>query len=241
MEFMLNKIRRYCFNLLHPAIGEVWQLHRVTNEVAINVAGRDYEITPQRLISLIEGYQSKGYHFISIDQLFAMHQSNQWDNNFVCVTLDDGYADNYEIAYPIFKQYNIPFCIFVTKNFILNGYSTYRLMSVHQIIEIGNDPLCTIGCHTVSHPRLNLLSKEEQKMEIVLCKDWLEELIHQPVCYFAYPYGALNEDTLNVVAQCGIKMAFMAWGSEIRRNQELEAFQIPRKLIKDSIKKSHYE
>ena len=60
MTFVFKKLRRYWFNLLHPAIGEVWQLHRVTDERSIQARVRDYEITPARLDSLIVDYLRKG-------------------------------------------------------------------------------------------------------------------------------------------------------------------------------------
>ena len=38
-----------------------------------------------------------------------------------CVTLDDGYADNHEVALPILKKHRIPACIFVATGFLDHG------------------------------------------------------------------------------------------------------------------------
>lgn len=229
---MLRRLKKYCFRFFHPVIGEVWQLHRVTDEVSVDPTQRDYEITPGRLVSLIGEYLQKDYHFISVDQLYAMLQSNQYDRKFVVVTLDDGYADNYEIAYPIFKQYGIPFCIFVTKDFIFKGKDAYRFLSERQIVELCQEPLCTIGCHTVSHPHLNLLVEERQYSEIKQCKDWLEQLVGLPVKYFAYPYGAYSFATEKIVRHMGLTMAFAAWGGEIRKNVKYNLYAVPREIVK---------
>ena len=37
--------------------------------------------------------------------------------HFVCLTFDDGYRDNLEYAYPMFKQYQAPFAIYVATSF----------------------------------------------------------------------------------------------------------------------------
>jgi peptidoglycan/xylan/chitin deacetylase (PgdA/CDA1 family) len=36
---------------------------------------------------------------------------------FVCITFDDGYRDNLEFAYPILKEYDVPFAIYVATSF----------------------------------------------------------------------------------------------------------------------------
>lgn len=231
---MLRSIRRYWYHLLHPAVGMVWQLHRVTNEVSQDTNERAYEITPNRLVSLIEEYLSKGYHFISVDQLYTMYKSNQWDRNFICITLDDGYADNYEIAYSIFKHYNIPFCIFITQNYMINGKKPYCFLAENQIIKLSYEPLCTIGSHTVSHPHLNQLSTDKQKTEIEQSKTWLERLIGQSINTFAYPYGAYAHETIDIVKSSGMRMAFAAWGGAVRKNTPECILTIPRVLVTET-------
>ncbi|MBV9829472.1 MAG: polysaccharide deacetylase family protein [Alphaproteobacteria bacterium] len=37
---------------------------------------------------------------------------------FVCFTFDDGYRDNWEIAWPIFRRWEAPFTVFLTTDFI---------------------------------------------------------------------------------------------------------------------------
>ena len=230
----MKTLRQILYNMVHPKIGAIWQLHRVSDEVSENEEMRRYEITPKKLTDLIEAALHKGYHFISMDQLYDMVQKGKYDNRFIVVTLDDGYADNYEIAYPIFKKYNIPFCIFITKNFVLQGQKPYRYLTLEQIQELNKEPLCTLGNHTISHPSLHTLTQEKMLLEIQTCNEWLEQVVQKPIRYFAYPYGSYNAKTIDLLRQLNIKIAFAAWGGEIRNGKTVDQYRVPRVLITQS-------
>lgn len=232
---MFKKIRRYWFNLLHPAIGEVWQLHRVTDEHSVQARVRDYEITPARLESLIIEYQSKGYEFISIAEV-AERMCGKRGKKFIAVTLDDGYANNYEVAYPIFMKYHVPFCIYVCKGMITDerredNIEHYKMLSIDQLLALDNDSLCTLGGHTSSHYRLTHLSKDLQTQEIYGCKIWLENILGHSIEDYAFPYGDYNAYTIDVLRQCGIKRAVASWGGKVRRNTPERVLDIPRLLV----------
>lgn len=230
---MLKKVRRYLYNITHPVIGEVWQLHRVTNEHSDTELQRTYEITPNRLESLILQYQSKGYIFVSMkDVRQIMLGEKKIKNKFVSLTLDDGYRDNYEIAYPIFKKYNIPFCIYLLQCEIIGDkQGHYPMLTEKQIVMLDKNPLCTIGGHTYSHPHLGCLGKNEQYNEIVKCKEWIENLLGHDIEDYSYPFGSYNNDTIEVLKSLNIKQCTMAWGGKVRRTFHPKTLEIPRVLI----------
>ena len=70
------------------------------------------EVSPELLESTISFFRKRDYDFISLDQLPEYQQANK--KKFVIFTFDDGYLDNYEIAYPILKKHHVPFTIYVT-------------------------------------------------------------------------------------------------------------------------------
>lgn len=237
---MFKKLKKYWNNLTHPVIGEVWQLHRVTNVHSLQERMRQYEITPMRLESLIIAYQRKGYEFISIAEV-PQRISLYSNSKFVSVTLDDGYADNYEVAYPIFKKYKIPFCIYLCEKMVKGEIQEdkiehYRFLSKEQIERLNNEPLCTLGGHTASHVHLSQLSKTQQREEIESCKLWLESITHKPMKDFAYPYGDYNADTISVVKDLRIMRAVAAWGGAIRLRKKYNYLTIPRLLVTESEK-----
>lgn len=237
---MFKKIRRYYFQITHPVIGEVWQLHRVTTEHSKQESMRTYEISPSRLVTIIQEYIRKGYEFISVAEV-AERMTGKQGQKFVAVTLDDGYADNYEVAYPIFQKYHVPFCIYVCEGMITcarkeDNIENYRMLSLDQIQTLDNEPLCTIGGHSRSHVRLTPLNKEQQQEEIVHCKKWLENLLNHPIEDYAFPYGDYNMMTLNICQEIGIKRAVASWGGSVRRNTPNKVLEIPRILITGTTK-----
>jgi peptidoglycan/xylan/chitin deacetylase (PgdA/CDA1 family) len=93
-------------------------LHRVVEQRSILQANRDLEITPAFFETIINQYLNRGYEFVSLDDISEILAKNQSKSGkFVALTFDDGYIDNYEIAFPILKKYKIPFAIYLTTDF----------------------------------------------------------------------------------------------------------------------------
>jgi peptidoglycan/xylan/chitin deacetylase (PgdA/CDA1 family) len=66
-------------------------------------------------------------------------------------------------------------------------------LSWEQARQLADDPLVTIGAHTLNHYVLGQLSDEEARAEIAESKRLLEEKLARPIDYLAYPYGNRNE------------------------------------------------
>lgn len=116
---MIKRIRRKLYKLFHPPLGEVLMLHRVIPERSILSANRELEVTPDFLEKTIQKYIAEGRPIISLDEVHEIVQrKKKLKKPFVCFTLDDGYRDNYDYAYPIFKKYNCPFAVYVPTGFL---------------------------------------------------------------------------------------------------------------------------
>ena len=214
-------------------MGEIWMLHRVVEQRSEKPEQRELEVTPEWLEQKIIEYRKKGYSFISIDNLATLN-TKKW----VCVTFDDGYRDNYSLAYPLLKRLGVPFTVYVTTGFIDNNlpmwwYPNERLgISTEELKKLDADPLCTIGAHTVSHPKLDTLSYAEQYKEIADSKLELEHLLGHPIQHFSFPHGAHNADTLKISHELGFSTIAAAWGGPIRKGAHYNS--LPRIGIKQS-------
>lgn len=63
------------------------------------------------------------------------------------------------------------------------------------------------GAHSMFHPVLTSLTHKEAEFEIKGSKDKLEELLNQPVNFFAYPYGNYGEREINLCREAGYELA----------------------------------
>lgn len=219
---ILNHCKSKVFKLIHPELGRILMLHRLVEQRSEG-ENRELEITPGFLEQTIIDYRQKGFRFVSIDEACDMLEKGRRGKPFVCLTFDDGYQDTFTMALPILKRFGVPFVVYVTTEFIDNRlpmwwYPNESLgLSCGELINLADEPLCTIGAHTVTHPKLENLSVQEQRVEIKQSKQDLESLLGRPVDHFSYPHGSYNEDAIDVVEECGFRTALMAWGGVVRK------------------------
>ena len=233
----LQYFRHKLHNLTHPMLGRILMLHRVVEHRSEDT-NRELEVTPQYLEQTIEKYRYQGCRFVSIEEACNIINAGKHPcQPFVCLTFDDGYRDNFDLAYPLLKKLDIPFVVYVTTGFAddtasMWWYGKTEAMNWEQIKALDNDPLCTIGAHTVSHPRLSTLAEEETRKEIVDSKRRLEEMLGHSVNHFSYPHGDYNTTTLQVVNEAGFTSALKAWGGNIRKG-DVNLWELPRIELKE--------
>jgi len=94
--------------------GVIMMLHHVTPDQP-----RDFEpngilkVTPAFLESVIGEVRASGFEIIALDDVKARLETPQSRQPFAVFTLDDGYKDNRDHAYPVFKRHNVPCTIYV--------------------------------------------------------------------------------------------------------------------------------
>lgn len=116
---IVNLLSRLPFiNSYFSGLATIFMLHRVhpfeDNKLLPN---ENMKVSPKFLEKFIVKLKSKGYEFISLDRLYEILKNGEKVEKQIIFTLDDGYEDNYEIAYPIFKKYNVPFAVYITTSF----------------------------------------------------------------------------------------------------------------------------
>jgi peptidoglycan/xylan/chitin deacetylase (PgdA/CDA1 family) len=84
-------------------------------------------------------------------------------------------------------------------------------MTEDQVRELGQDPLFTIGGHTVDHPYLTRCDAKEAERQISENKVWLERVTCRPCDLFAYPLADFDS---NIVEQCRRIRFHQAFGVE---------------------------
>ncbi len=115
--------------------GVIFLLHRVTDE-----AVRPFEpnsilkVTPAFPDETIGLGREAGLEIVSLDDVHRRLVQNETRRRFACFTLDDGYRDNLEEAYPVFRRHKAPFTIFVTSDFA-DGTGDLWWLALERVIE----------------------------------------------------------------------------------------------------------
>jgi peptidoglycan/xylan/chitin deacetylase (PgdA/CDA1 family) len=126
----------------------------------------------------------------------------------VILTFDDGYRDFYTDAYPIIKKYQVKATAYVVPGFF--DQPNYMLTS--QIKELALDDNIELGAHTMHHVYLKDVASIFAEREIVQSKYKLEDIIHKPVMSFAYPYGAFDNQAIELSKKAGFSTSVSTIG-----------------------------
>ena len=134
------------------------------------------------------------------------------------ITFDDGYLDTYKIAAPFLIENNVPFTVFIITNFIKNKKKGY--MDEIMLKELSNNPLVTIGSHTVNHHQLNQIDDKLIFNELNYSKSYLEDLLGKQIEMLSYPHGKFNKKIKQKVFDNGYKLAFSSKFGVNKKNQD---------------------
>ena len=75
------------------------------------------EITPAFFARVISLLRRSRVDLISLDEMHRRLTEADFSRRFVCITFDDGYRDTREWAYPILKDAEVPFAVYVATSF----------------------------------------------------------------------------------------------------------------------------
>ena len=97
--------------------GVIFTLHHVRPESGKAFApNRILEVTPEFLEAVLDQVEAEGLDVVDLDEA-ARRLKEDDPRRFACFTFDDGYRDNRDNAYPIFKRRGLPLTIYVPTDY----------------------------------------------------------------------------------------------------------------------------
>lgn len=189
-----------------------------------------------------------GFNVITLDEFINYrHNQKKPEPRTVVITFDDGYADNYVLAFPILKKYGFVATFFMATDFIDADeiFPWLKLSDVMQsharekkqywlpltrqhILDMANQG-ATFGSHSQSHCRLTKVDSVQATEEINGSRRHLENTLLRPVKCFCYPYGSFNESIKNLVKSAGYEAAVTVKGGS--NSLESDPFELKRTSI----------
>lgn len=173
----------------------------------------------------------EGYETISLDDLYAYLQGKKnLSTNVLAITFDDGLKSNYIYAYPILKKHG-----FVATNFIITSRfndtpsafnpETLQFISKPEGAEMKG--VFNLEGHT---HRLHAV-KEGKAMLVSNSKDFIRQDLTEskkilPQNFFAYPFGAYDEQAISILKELDYKMAVTTKPGRVQKGDNL--FELKR-------------
>lgn len=165
---------------------------------------------------------SKHYTFVKLSQVLEHIQSAApLPDNALLVTFDDGYADNYTLAYPAFKKRALPFAVFLVAAYV--GKTTMHdgleqtFLSTQQMDNMSD--LAEFAYHSLNHENLMQLDSSKWSTHIQDCK--LAFNSKSLLNAWAYTYGQYPKRN---------KTAYALLTEVFKANQIIAAFRIGNRI-----------
>jgi peptidoglycan/xylan/chitin deacetylase (PgdA/CDA1 family) len=155
------------------------------------------------------------YHVLSMSDLVACLREHRLPPaRSVIITFDDGYADNYDRAFPVLRRYRFPATVFLVSGAIggdaswtddppLSGRPLLSEAQLEEMLRAGIE----VGAHTRTHPSLLELSAPDREREVQGAREDLQRRFGQVIRTFAYPFGDYDADVARVVLRAGFDAA----------------------------------
>ena len=140
----------------------------------------------------------------------------------ILLTIDDGFLSFYQNAWPVLKEKEIPFILFINTREV----GSFNYMSWDQIREISKESFVEIGNHSHSHEYLVDESNETIKSDIKKSINIFIEKLGKNSEFFSYPFGEYSLNFKNIIKSLGFKYAFGQHSGVIDETKDY--YELPR-------------
>jgi len=193
------KMQYYAAVLLGWMNGHKYNIRILTYHSIYEHTNKGVHLSPKLFEKHLEYLSESGYKSFKVCDVV-----NEWPailDKFpaVIITFDDGLYNNYEIAFPLLKKYNMTATFFVPTSYIsddrkpsnaeeMGPYKDMPMMSWQDLRDMVDEGF-EIGAHSHHHVMVGQQTYENAMAEIATPITTLEQKLNTPIRSFAYPKG----------------------------------------------------
>jgi peptidoglycan/xylan/chitin deacetylase (PgdA/CDA1 family) len=175
-----------------------------------------YVVTASAFRRQMEFLHARGFYTPALaDVLDGTATTHNGHGRPFLLTLDDGYLDNFEYAFPVLQEFGFRAIIFLVADFsrrenwwdLREGVPRASLLEPGHIREMSAHGI-EFGSHTLHHPHMPSLPDEALREEVTRSRAIIEDVVQKPVDSFSYPYSDLDGRVRNAVIAAGYRCAF---------------------------------
>ena len=167
-------------------------------------------VSPRFFERQLRQLKAAGFRSAMPDHAFAGND----ESRRIAFTFDDGFENVFDHALPLLNAHGFSGLVYLVADKLGKwndweqplGAVPERLMDESQVREwlaAGHQ----IGAHTLTHPRLTLLSRAAAREEISASRKKLEDRFGVPVTHFCYPYGDHTDEVVALTEEAGFSTA----------------------------------
>lgn len=179
-----------------------------TNDKFFTVKPADFE----RQMSYL---YRQDFNVVSLTTLEQYLEQGSIPAKTIVLTFDDGYEDNFSVAWPILRKYNFPATIFLATDLPAKT-DQLALLNIEQMKAMEASGLIDFEPHTAHHPKLTKIDLAEAEREIVSSREVINNRFVKKSAYFSYPYGRHNDQIVKLLERLGFQLAFTVLSGVIK-------------------------
>jgi len=209
---------------------------------SLDDSGSVISTAPERFRHQMQFLAGSGFTVVSLKDI-ADHigRGESFPDKSLVITFDDGFRNVYDVAYPVLESHGFGATVFLVSGFCGKKNDWYGqpekipvmdLLDWDHITEMASHGI-DFGAHTVNHPDLSGIALHQAVEEIAGSKAEIQEHLGRAVRFFAYPYGSVTRDIMDVVEEhfegaCSTELGFVTLDSSIYSLPRIEMYYFSR-------------
>lgn len=161
----------------------------------------DLSVSPDNFRQQMAFLAENGYTPIDFyDLSLAILNKIQLPDKPVIITLDDGYLDNYENAFPILQEFGFTATFFIITDYVDQNHPAYATWPMLKEMAAAG---MRLESHSRNHPDMSGRERDFLIWQLRGSQETLAAHLGYTPRYFCYPGGRYDENTIAVLDELG--------------------------------------